>query len=118
MPNGHLQAHSFLPASHSMLLTAWPVESISGHVECLVTQAACVAKDTEIQQLQVKLQQVREAAALQENAARRQTADIRLQAEQRQTQLSVIMETLEALQSGSDGEHAGQGSIRIDLRHS
>ena len=77
-----------------------------------------MAKDIEIQQLQVEMQQVREAAALQENAARRQTADIRSQAEQRQTQLSVIMETLEALQSGSNGEHAGRESIKIDLRHS
>ncbi len=79
-------------------------------------QAANVAKDAEIQKLQAELEQVREAAASQENAARQQTADIRLQAEQRQTQLSVIMDTLEALESGSEGEHAGQESTRIDLK--
>ena len=45
------------------------------------------------------------AAAQREEAARQQVSSIRGEAEQRQMQLAVIMDTLEALQSGSDGAH-------------
>ena len=68
-------------------------------------QAVCASENTEIQRLQLELQRVSAAAAQQEEAARQQVASIRSEAEQRQMQMAVIMETLEALQSGSDGEH-------------
>ena len=68
-------------------------------------QAVGKTRDAEMQRLQAELQRVSAAAAQQEEAARQEVASIRSEAEQRQMQLAVIMETLEALQSGSDGQH-------------
>ena len=78
-------------------------------------QAVGKAGDTEMLRLQVELQRVSAAAAQQEEAARQEVASIRSEAEQRQMQLAVIMETLEALQSGSDGQHDSTSLILLSI---
>lgn len=75
-------------------------------------QVVDAAGDADIQRLQAELQRVSAAAAQREEAARQQVASIRGEAEQRQMQLAVIMDTLEALQSGSDGAH-GVSSLTL-----
>ena len=86
---------------------------VSQMEECLHMQASRGCENTtEIQRLQTELQRVSAAAARQEQAAHQQVASIRNEAEQRQMQLAVILETLEALQSGSDG---GQESSHATL---
>ena len=82
---------------------------------CLKVQAVGKAGDTEMQRLRAELQQISAAAAQQEEAARQEVASIHNEAEQRQMQLAVIMETLEALQSGSDGQHNSSSLIHCSL---
>lgn len=82
----------------------WPSKPL-WHDGCHVMQAISSNRDAELQRLRSELQRVTEAAAQQEDAARQEVLSIRSEAEQRQMQLAVIMETLEALQSGSDGQH-------------
>ena len=67
-------------------------------------QGACSGRDAELRRLQAELQGATEAAAQREEAARQQGSAMRAEAEERKVQLAVIMETLEALQSGSPGK--------------
>ena len=67
-------------------------------------QAACSSNNAELRRLQTELQAATEAAAEREEAARQQVSSMRAEAEERKVQLAVIMETLEALQSGSPGK--------------
>jgi len=87
-----------------LAVVMWPSKPL-WHEECHVMQATSSNRDAELQQLRSELQRVTEVAAQREDAARQEVSSIRTEAEQRQMQLAVIMETLEALQSGSDGQH-------------
>ena len=67
-------------------------------------QGACPDRDAELRRLQAELHAATEAAAQREEAARQQVSAMRAEAAERKVQLAVIMETLEALQSGSPGK--------------
>ena len=67
-------------------------------------QGACPNRDAELRRLQAELQAATEVAAQREEAARQQVSAMRAEAAERKVQLAVIMETLEALQSGSPGK--------------
>ena len=67
-------------------------------------QGVCPDRDAELKRLQAELQGATEAAAQREEAARQQVSAMRAEAAERKVQLAVIMETLEALQSGSPGK--------------
>ena len=76
-------------------------------------QAGCADEETEVQRVWAELQRVSAEAAQREAAARQQVAEVRGEAKQRQMQLAVIMETLEALQSGSDSEQSSTHAISL-----